>query len=76
MKTRRKWNLHLDHPWAECVREDGAPKRLYITTPWGFLQIGEKSQVYNPWTRCYTDDWFWITVRPLEAARVGSKVRP
>jgi len=64
----KRWNLHLDHPWSECVRDDGAPKRLYITTPWGFWQIalspGDRSQVYDRKTATYTNRFGWVTFRP------------
>jgi len=55
--------MHLDHPWSACVK-DGAPIRLYLRTRWGFVQIGEKSQVYDRKTKRYTDLYAFVTVRP------------
>jgi len=60
-----KWGIHFDHPWSEEVKEYGAPLRIYIRTPFGFWQIGEKSQVYDMRTRKYTDRWTYIARRPL-----------
>lgn len=37
--TPRKWSLHVDHPWSQDVRELGAPLRVYVRTPSGFLTI-------------------------------------
>jgi hypothetical protein len=56
--------IHFDHPWSTCVRDDGAPMRIYIRTRWGHWQVGEKSQV---WTKKegYTDRWAYITRRPI-----------
>ncbi len=61
----RKWNIHIDHPWSPCVKNDGAPIRIYLTTPFGFWQIGEKSQVYDRKTKRYTDKFAYIVRRPL-----------
>jgi hypothetical protein len=61
-----KFSFHLDHPWAEDVVKYGAPLRLYIGTPWIFIQLGEKSQVYEWKTKKYTDRWSYITVRPRQ----------
>lgn len=65
-RKRRRWGIHIDHPWAEDVRDYGAPRRIYIRTPWAFWQIGEKSQVYDRRTGTYTDRWSFITYRPVE----------
>jgi hypothetical protein len=62
----RRWGLHVDHPWSECHRLDGAPTNIYLRTPWTFIIIGEKSQVYDRKTKKYTDDYSYITFRPRE----------
>ena len=56
--------VHFDHPWSYCVREWGSPIRLYIASRWGYIQIGEKSQVFA--NGRYTDRWSYITRRPRE----------
>lgn len=43
--------------------------RAYIRTPWGWLQIGEKSQVYDRKARRYTDRYAYIVYRPNDAGR-------
>jgi hypothetical protein len=64
MVKQKRLVIHIDHPWARCVREDGAPRRAYITTPWGVWLIGEKSQVYDRRTKKFTDRWSYISYRP------------
>lgn len=64
MKQPPRWSFHLDHPWSRCVREDGVPKRLNMWTPWGFIMIGEKSQVYDHRTKTWTDRWSYYTRHP------------
>ena len=58
------WGLHVDHPWSRCVREDGAPMRVYIRTPWMYIQAGEQSQVYDRHTGRYSDRYARFTTRP------------
>ena len=64
----KKWNIHIDHPWAKCVQEDGAPYRVYIRTPIVFITIGigpgQGTQTYNWKTKRYTDKYSWITFHP------------
>jgi hypothetical protein len=64
--TMRSWGIHIDHPWSECHKLDGAPTRIYIRTPWIFIMFGEKSQVYNRKIKKYTDDWAYLTFRPIK----------
>lgn len=63
--VRPKWSVHIDHPWSECVKLDGAPMRIYMWTPWAFVTIaltpGSKSQVYDG---RWTDRWSWLTFHP------------
>lgn len=59
-----RWSFHLDHPWSQCVKEYGAPLRLNMWTPWGFLMAGEKSQIYDRKTKRYTDRYAYITLKP------------
>jgi len=63
-----KWGVHIDHPWSECVRQDGAPLRIYIRTPWNSwiiaLAPGNKSQVFDRKTNTWTDRWAFITSTP------------
>jgi hypothetical protein len=61
--------VHLDHPWAKCVREDGAPLRAYIHLRSGGCWIvalwpGNKTQGYDRRAGKYTDDWRWVAYRP------------
>lgn len=63
-RTPPRWSIHFDHPWSEDVRDFGAPVRLHMWTPWGFLMVGAKSQVYDRKTKRYTDRWAYITYRP------------
>lgn len=74
-KPMKKWHLHIDHPWSHCVREYGAPMRLYLTTPWGFWEFGERSQVYDRKTGRYTTRWARLTYRPLVPAHEQRPVR-
>ncbi len=45
MTPRRhsRWFVHFDHPWSSCVRDDGAPVRLYVHTPHGCLMVGARA---------------------------------
>jgi len=64
----KKWNVHFDHWWSEDVKEFGAPIRLHIRTPWVFIMIGEKSQIYDWKTRTWTKNpvrWSYITMTPI-----------
>lgn len=65
----RQWGFHIDFPWTRDVRVHGMPMRAYIRTPWGWLQIGEKSQVYDRKARRYTDRYAYIVYRPNDAGR-------
>lgn len=64
-----RWSIHIDHPLSECVRRYGAPMRLYAWTPWGFLTIGEKSQVYDRAAKRWTHRYSYITLNPRETPR-------
>lgn len=61
--------MHIDHPWSECVRMDGAPVRVYVRTPWWYLMAGESAQVYDWKTRSYTTRWARVVVHPRERVR-------
>lgn len=52
--------------------------RVYLRTPWGFWEFGEKSQVYDRKNRVYTDRWAYLTYRPRQEVRDAQreKVRP
>jgi hypothetical protein len=39
--------VHLDHPWSDCVRNEGAPVRLYITTGSWWIVMGQAMQVWD-----------------------------
>lgn len=62
---KRGWGIHVAFPWSEDVRENGAPLRAYIQTPWGWLIAGEQSQVYDLRAKQYTDRWSYVTYRPV-----------
>lgn len=68
MTGTKKWGLHIDHPWSECVREYGAPTRIYIRTPKVFITIalgrGNGTQAYDWKAKIYTDRYSWITFIP------------
>jgi hypothetical protein len=69
----KRWSLHIDHPWSECVRDDGCPLRVYMRTPWAWITMalapGEGSQVYDWKTRTWTERWSWLTFTPIDHRR-------
>ena len=52
--------IHFDHPLSKCVREDGAPVRLYIDAGGCYYMIGARTQKQMPDSQ-YGDEWSWFT---------------
>lgn len=62
---RNNYWVHVDHPWSYDVKEYGAPKRVYVHSPYGTLMIGEPSQVYDRKHKKYLDRYAHVTHRPI-----------
>jgi hypothetical protein len=66
---RPRWGLTIEGPWWGDGREFGAPNRINLTTPWGWLGIAYTPgsrfvSSWNPETRHYDDVTHWIHWAP------------